>query len=173
MSISRTCFAVAIILGLSAPVAWGQLADPDAQTMYLGKVEVKGQKDIFRTLQQIKVALKRPISVDAADAQTVVCRLLKPLGQEDSEYLDCATNRDLTKQRDATRLRMLTTFGDPLHCSSQCSEEIWLQHLIAVQPDSELRMRVDGHAFRKLMASLPLPADTTVAAPSSASQPSN
>ena len=172
MPISRSCLIVAVVLGLSCSVAWAQFDDPDAQTMFLGKVEVKGQQKIFRTLQQIKVALKRPLSVDAADANVVVCRLVQPLGQPDSAYLDCATNLDFTKQRDATRLRMLATSGDALHCPGKCGEAIWLQNLVAEQPDSRLYMRVDGHAFRKLMDGIPMPEVATVAAPASASQPS-
>ncbi|HEY1772531.1 MAG TPA: hypothetical protein VGH91_04995 [Gammaproteobacteria bacterium] len=173
MSVSRATFAFAMVLVLSAPAAWAYMADPaagsDAETMYLGKIEVKGQKNIVRTLQAIKIALSRPISVDPADAQAIVCRIEKPLG-EVSEYLECATNEDYTKQRDAIHRSMESTFGSPLQCTGRCSEDNWLQHLVAKQADSRIHMRVDGPAFRKLIRGIPVPADTTVVAPASASQ---
>ena len=173
MPIQRVCFTVTVALALAAPAVWGLMADPDQQTWQLGAIEVKGEKNILQTLQGIKAALKRPFSVDPADANVVVCRLDKKLGEE-GEYLTCATNRDYTQQRDATHLALFVSSGQGKgsQCSAKCSAIISLENLVAAAPASRLYMRVDGHAFRKLMDGIPMPEAATVAAPASASQPS-
>ena len=68
----------------------------DVMTLYLGKLPITGQQKIVDTLLAIKVALREPLSDSADKAAKVVCRINKVTG-EMHEYLDCATNRDLSK----------------------------------------------------------------------------
>lgn len=188
----KTAGALALALLLPAPALLA--ADPgqsdqkqETSVMYLGKVPVVGDKNIFLTLQSIKVALMRPVSSSAQDADLVVCRIDRGMS-EALEYLDCDTNRDLSKLRDATQLSYLQAMGKGAGYSNSISEmanqielteELMFQNLIYIQPNHRLHIPINGGNLRKLLDSLPMPSPdqataaapvaATVAAPAAAS----
>lgn len=148
----------ATVLLFSAAV----LAAGDEQpTLYLGKISVTGQQKILSTLKAIKLALHTPFSNDPAHADDMVCRIDKGLGEE-HEYLDCATNRNYTRRRDAVHTAGLTgTTGIPVGGELQM-----FNALIATQPEHSLHVQVQGGALQALLARIP--ADATVVVPAAA-----
>jgi hypothetical protein len=129
-------------------------------TLQLGTVEVQGNQQVLATLQAIKLALKAPYSNDPAHANDPVCRIEKQLG-ETREYLDCATNRDLIKRRDATQLAVeIGTLGVP-------GGSDLLRSFLARQPDHRVHMPVNGAALQDLLTRIP---DAPVAVPATATQ---
>jgi hypothetical protein len=165
-----TTIILAVLIALLATTAWARLADPTGNgepTIYLGKIPVTGQKNIVKTLQAIKIAMKSPFSTDPADADKIVCRINKVLGDA-REYLDCATNRDYIVRRWNTQIRMLSTQSDGGACG-ECQRVIAIRNMLALQPDHRLHVPVNGGSFQKLLDSIQLPAAETVAAPAAAS----
>lgn len=168
--------ALVIIPWLATDAAWGHFADGQspATTMHLGTVDVNGQQDIVRTLQAIKVALKRPFSTRAADANLVVCRINKALGEE-KEYLECATNREYSQRRAASQLQRMVTDPqsrtDPYAGDSgavnpamvEAGIENALQNVVALQPEHHLNVPINASQLQVLLAQLPLPAMATAA----------
>ncbi|MGH8293683.1 MAG: hypothetical protein ACRESA_09475 [Gammaproteobacteria bacterium] len=74
----------------------------------LGKVNVKGTKELIRSLEVVKVALKQPFSSDPAQANTVVCRIIQGHGHVHVEermgaMLECGTNSWYLWRKDACR----------------------------------------------------------------------
>ena len=74
-------------------------SSPDAQppSTELGKINVKGTKELIRSLEVVKVALKQPFSSDPAEANTVVCRIIHGHGhvhvdERMGAVLECGTN---------------------------------------------------------------------------------
>lgn len=140
--------------------------------MYLGRVQVTGEKNIFLTLQSIKVALLRPYSSSPRDADLVVCRIEKSMS-EAVDYLDCDTNRNYAAQRDASQLAFMTAQGrssgggsnqiSEIWNQTLASEEVLLANLVTTQPGHKLHVPVNGGAFRKLLDRLPMPAAGTAA----------
>lgn len=170
-----------LVLMLLCNAASAHLADPandknGEPTLFLGKIAVTGQENIVRTLQAIKVALKAPFSNAPADADKVVCRINKVLG-EAREYLDCASNRDYIRRREATQIAILASASQADQCGGACSAEIKLHNMLDIQPAHRLHVPVNGGSFQKLLDSIPLPepasalapAGTTTAAPGVAS----
>lgn len=146
-----------------AVAAWGHLTDPAASgqpTIYLGKIPVTGQANIVKTLQAIKIALKAPFSNAPADADKVVCRINKVLG-EASEYLDCASNRDFIRRREATQIAILAASSQADQCGGPCSLAIQIHNLVSMQPQHRLHVPVNGGNFQKLLDGIPLPATAT------------
>src|SRR5882724_3238226 len=99
---------LALLFSLSA-----QADDPAANAidnapmvLHLGKLDITGQQKIIDTLLAIKVALHEPVSDDPAVAAKVVCRINKETGTA-LEYLDCATNRDLSLRHEYSQEQML------------------------------------------------------------------
>ncbi len=104
-----------LALLLLATPAWADdTSTKDSEpTLYLGKVSVTGQREIVSTQRAIKTALRAPLSNDPAHADDMVCRISKGLGEQ-HEYLDCATNGNLTRQRNALHTSALVgTYGQP------------------------------------------------------------
>lgn len=140
--------------------------------MYLGRVQVTGEKNIFLTLQSIKVALLRPYSSSPRDADLVVCRIEKSMS-EAVDYLDCDTNRNYAAQRDASQLAFMTAQGrssgggsnqiSEMWNQTLASEEVLLANLVTTQPGHKLHVPVNGSAFRNLLDRLPMPAAGTAA----------
>ena len=100
--------------------------------MYLGNVEVRGQKNITKTLQAIKVALDMPYSNDPKLADMMVCRLEEKAGSHVQQILICGTNRILSKQRAALQMHMtaavlINSHGGPcvsIECYTSVFDEL-------------------------------------------------
>jgi hypothetical protein len=171
----RMPIILAAMMTFVSTAALAHFADPAAgtdggPTLYLGKVAVTGQENIVKTLQAIKVALKAPFSNAPTDADKVVCRINKVLG-EASEYLDCATNRDYIRRREATQISILASASQADQCGGECSAVIAIHNLLSVQPQHRLHVPVNGGGFQKLLDSIPLPAVTTAPAAATGAQP--
>lgn len=74
----------------------------------LGKVNVKAMRELIRSLEVVKVALKQPFSSDPAEANTVVCRIIQSHGHLNVQerigaVLECGTNSWFTWRKDACR----------------------------------------------------------------------
>lgn len=74
----------------------------------LGKVNVKAMRELIRSLEVVKVALKQPFSSDPAQANTVVCRIIQSHGHLQVEermgaVLECGTNSWFMWRKDACR----------------------------------------------------------------------
>ena len=146
----RPIVPVLVLLLSATPVAVRADDAPASSqpTIELGTVEVQGSEKIVAALQAIKVALKTPFSDDPAHANDPVCRIVKQLG-EAREYLDCATNRDYSRRRDATQTAIMSNlYGAPAGADL-------LRGLIAKQPLHELHMPVNGGNLQALLARLP------------------
>lgn len=177
--------ALLIIPWLATDAAWGHFADDQspATTMHLGTVDVNGQQDIVRTLQALKIALKRPFSTRAADADLIVCRINKAMG-EAKEYLECATNREYSQQRAATQLQRMVTdpqaqtdaragdSGAVNRAMVEAGREIALENIIAQQPGRRLNVPVNASQLQELLAQIPLPV-TATAAPAASTAAAN
>jgi hypothetical protein len=126
----------------------------DVPILYLGKLPITGQQQIVDTLVAIKAALKEPLS-DAADkADKVVCRINKGTGSM-HEYLDCATNRDLSATHEYTQEQMLAQRnGLPLNETGQPFQQEF-DGLIAKQPNHRLHIPINGAALQSILDSLP------------------
>lgn len=146
---------VALSLALLLPAAVlvdapASAADPQEPTLQLGKITVSGQYQIVRALRAIKVALHTSFSNDPAHADDVVCRINKALGEQ-HEYLDCATNRNYTRRRDAVHIAGITgTTGLPAGGDIQM-----FNALITAQPEHQLHVPVQGGALQALPARTP------------------
>lgn len=162
----------ALVLGfaLAAPLAATGDDQPKQETtvMYLGKTPITGDRNIFLTLQSIKVALKRPISTSASEENKVVCRINKSMSDA-LDYLDCDTNLHLTQQRDAAQLAYVKAVGRAGKPASQAGfdsntqlaqdSRVVFESLIDNQPNHRLHIPVNAGALRKLLDSLPMPPD--------------
>lgn len=166
--------AVSAAMAAAMPQAWGHRADPapaddQQQTLKLGDIEVKGQENVVKMLQAIKKALRTPYSDSPEHADDLVCRINRKLG-EASKYLDCATNRDYSKRRDATQNGMLAaqseSSGDQSQNTptSEANREVALHNMVITQPDHRLYVPV-GSNFERLLRSISPPSATTASAP--------
>lgn len=173
----RSTAALVLGLVLAAPLSASGDDQPKQETtvMYLGKTPITGDRNIFLTLQSIKVALKRPVSSSASEADKVVCRINKSMADA-LTYLDCDTNRRLTQQRDAAQLAYVQAVGRAGKPASQAGfdantqmaqdSRVVFESLIDNQPNHRLHIPVNEGALRKLLDSLPMPpggADTNPA----------
>ena len=166
----RSAAALVLGLALAAPLAASGDDQPKQETtvMYLGKTPITGDRNIFLTLQSIKVALKRPVSSTASEADKVVCRINKSMADA-LTYLDCDTNRRLTQQRDAAQMAYLQAVGRAGKPASQAGfdantqmaqdSRVVFESLIDDQPNHRLHIPVNEGALRKLLDSLPMPPD--------------
>lgn len=171
----KTAVALALAALLAAPLA-ATADDTSGQktettVMYLGKTPITGDANIFHVLQSIKVALMRPYSTKAADANLVVCRINRAMS-EALEYLDCDFNRDYTQLRDQSQMSFLAAVG---HAGKQSSQGdfnslgqsaddsvVIFESLINIQPNHRLHIPINGGNLMKLLNSLPMPTDETV-----------
>ena len=177
---SKTYLKIAGALALAALLAAPLAATADDDTsgpktettvMYLGKTPITGDANIFHVLQSIKVALMRPYSTKAADANLVVCRINRAMS-EALEYLDCDFNRDYTQLRDQSQMSFLAAVGhagkqnsqgdfNPLGQSMDDSMVVF-EDLINIQPNHRLHIPINGGNLMKLLNSLPMPTSETV-----------
>jgi len=162
----KSAALLALFLALPALAARADdQKDPDGQTpvMYLGKVPITGNKNIFLTLQSIKVALQRPYSSRPGDVNLVVCRINHVTGER-LKYLDCDFNGDYTRQRDESQLAAIDAhsrgdqatiaMGDAI---SETAGFLMFQNLIAVQPNHRLHIPINGGNLMKLLNTIPMP----------------
>lgn len=170
-----TAFAfcwIFVIVATHVPSA--SAADVDSQTLaqsiYLGRVEVHGQKNIIEALQAIKIGLQLPYSSDPKMANVVVCRLVPEAGSHITDYLICGTNRNLAKRRDALHRVMSTAiaqYSDPLGCfSNACYGQVFdaINQVLSGQPSYILNQRVSGAALRGMLDKIPYPTWWTTSA---------
>lgn len=152
------CMSLALVLSLGTATGPLHAADaPDTQpTLHLGTIEVRGAAQIVAALRVIKIALRTPFSDDPAHADDPVCRIQKQLG-ETREYLDCATNRDFRRRREATQVAITVgSIGVP------DGADIF-RAFIAKQPEHHLHLPVNGGNLQALLARIP--DDATLVAP--------
>ncbi len=149
-----------------------QAAQYDNIVMYLGKVEVRGQENIIKTLQAIKVGLQQPYSTDPKLANVVVCRLQDAAGSHLKQWLTCGTNRNLAANRGYLQTAMLVTAqdtdagqdgGDPgsITCAtSGCYTEEFSVFNEALEslPGQYLHTLVNEAGLRSLLQKIPYPA---------------
>jgi hypothetical protein len=146
MTMKHSFLTLHLVLAAASPAFAADTPEQGA-TLQLGSISVTGEK-VVATLREIKAALKRPLSGEAEHANEVVCRIEKQMG-EAREYLDCATNMDFGRRRDATRTSIMAgTWGVPGGSNP-------LDYYVAAQPDRHLRVPVNGGALQALLARLP------------------
>lgn len=175
MRINRSSYVLAII-GLGALCALPAMARMDGSpaatedknmVIYLGNVEVRGQENITKTLQAIKVALDMPYSNDPKLADMMVCRLEEKAGSHVQQILVCGTNRILSKQRAALQMHMtaavlINSHGGPcvsIECYTGVFDE--LNASIDKMPGHYLKTTVDGTALHGLLQQVPYPPKAT------------
>ena len=172
----KSAGALALAAFLAAPLMAAADDDSSGQktettVMYLGKTPITGDANIFHVLQSIKVALMRPYSSKAADANLVVCRINRSMS-EALEYLDCDFNRDYTQLRDLSQMSFMAAVG---HAGKQSSQgdfnslgqsmddsTVIFESLINIQPNHRLHIPINGGNLMKLLNSLPMPTNETV-----------
>ncbi|HVC37549.1 MAG TPA: hypothetical protein VNF46_04015 [Gammaproteobacteria bacterium] len=141
-----------------------QTAQDDNTTMYLGKIEVHGEKNIEKTLQGIKIGLEQPYSSDPKLADVVVCRIENQAGSHVKQWLTCGTNRTLAEQRSAIHTGMLSTVAAGSQIGSSCVRADCYENVIGVLnetlnslPGNYLHTSVNGPALHKLLEKIPYP----------------
>ena len=145
--------AAILMLPLASLPAQADEAD-DVAVLYLGKLPITGKQQIVDTLLAIKKALKEPLSDDPAKASAVVCRINKGTGDM-REYLDCATNKDLSIRHEYTQEQMLARRnGLPNNEYGETLQQDF-DGLIAAQPNHRLHVPINGGALQALLADLP------------------
>lgn len=178
---------IALVMLAPRSSAQGNAPDPSAQggdvVMYLGKVEVRGQKGIIETLQAIKVGLHQPYSTDPRLANVVVCRLQDEAGSHLKQWLTCGTNRNLTANREYLQTAMISTAqysdanqgddGGGATCMTRgCYTNEFTVFNTALNnlPGHYLHTLVNEAALRSLLQKIPYPApqQTPTSAPSAA-----
>ncbi|HVA54281.1 MAG TPA: hypothetical protein VNI53_00555 [Gammaproteobacteria bacterium] len=157
-----------------------QTAQDDNAIMYLGKIEVKGEKNIVKTLQAIKIGLQMPYSTDPKLADVVVCRIENQTGSHVKQWLICGTNRTLAQQRSAMNTAMITAVAGESQFGSSCTSSGCYEQVFAVLnetlnslPGNYLHTSVNGPALHGLLEKIPYPqgyspAPTSTTAPSPA-----
>ncbi len=146
-----------------------QAAQDSNAVMYLGKVEVRGQQKIIKTLQAIKVALREPYSTDPKLANVMVCRLQDEAGSHIKQWLICGTNRNLSANRENLQTAMTSVAAQNTGsnqdnsmgaCMGNCTTATTqvLQETVNGQPGQYLHTLVNGSEFRSLLRRIPSPA---------------
>lgn len=84
----------------------------NSKSVQLGKVNVNGIRELVRSLQTVKVALKEPFSSSADKANVTVCRFIHGAGHTSAEErmgasLDCGSNSWYTWRKDACHLALM------------------------------------------------------------------
>ncbi|MGH8362214.1 MAG: hypothetical protein ACRESQ_02555 [Gammaproteobacteria bacterium] len=165
-----------LLLPLAAIAAYGppqesnaaQAAQNNNIVLHLGKIKVKGQKQIIKTLQAIKVALNQPESSDPKLQNVVVCRLTNDIGSHANQILTCATNRTLATRRRVTQLGFIT----PIPAGGGESARITvLNEYLQGVPSNIMHVPVNGSALRALLEKILLPATQATAPPAASSHP--
>lgn len=156
MRLKAVLAGTAMLLSLSAVPAMADDSAPqgDVPILYLGKLPITGQQHIVDTLLAIKAALKEPLSGAADKADKVVCRINKGTGDM-REYLDCATNRDLSARHEYTQEQMLARRNGLAPGEYEEATQQDFDGLIAAQPNHQLHVPINGAALLAVLDSLP------------------
>ena len=126
----------------------------DVPILYLGKLPITGQQKIVDTLLAIKFALREPRSDYPAKANAVVCRISKGTGTM-QEFLDCATNKDLSARHEYSQEQMLVrSNGLPSNEYGEALQQDF-DGLVAAQPNHRLHVPINGGNLQALLARLP------------------
>ena len=142
----------------------GPAARDQSVTLHLGKITVRGERQIVKALQIIKLGLRQPYSSDPKLANVVVCRMHDKVGSHVIQVLICGTNANLAKRRTAFQI---ATLGVIAQCGNNCGLQNYANgwnEVLADQPGQVLDTRVNGAALRALLAKVPLPAPKTAPA---------
>ena len=145
--------AAILMLPLASLPAQADDAD-DVAVLYLGKLPITGKQKIVDTLLAIKKALKEPLSDSPDKAELVVCRINKDTGSM-REYLDCATNKDLSIRHEYTQEQMLSRRNGLAPGEYGEATQMDFDGLIAAQPNHRLHVPINGGALQALLADLP------------------
>lgn len=162
-------------------------AAPDDQTViYLGKVAVAGEREIYEAMQDIKLALDQPLSTDPKLADVVVCRITDDIGSHAKQLLICGTNRVLNQKKEILQTVMSTSLadtdapsgGDHVQGSSTaCATEGCYQDTFSILNQSlnvtrrhYMKQQVNGASLHALLARIPYPA-APQAAPAASTLP--
>ena len=91
-------------------------------TMELGKVNVKAMRELVKTMQQVKVALKRPYDNNPKHVDDMVC-LLHPVSfRHNQEVLECGNQGWFSSRRDITQRALAGASGDWQRAANADSE---------------------------------------------------
>ena len=151
------CLSLLVVLPTTVSAATGPTHHPALQpVIQLGKVTVRGEKQIIETLQAIKIALNQPNSTNPKLANVVVCRIRSKMGSHVVKLLTCATNRNLNQRRDNTLLAMDNALASPGGCAIACVVNS-LNEALAAQRFHVLRIPVNEGALQALLARVPMP----------------
>jgi len=160
---TRTRYQIAMTSGAMLALLFSLSAQADdtanaidnaPMVLHLGKLDITGQQKIIDTLLAIKMALHEPVSDSPAVADKVVCRINKETGTA-LEYLDCATNRDLSMRHEYSQEQMLARrTGLPTGGYGEALQQDF-DGLIASQPNHRLHVPVKGAALLSILNSLP------------------
>jgi hypothetical protein len=129
------------------------------QTANLGKINVTALRELVKTLQVVKVALKQPLSSDPAQANTVVCRIITGHGHLHVEermgaVLKCFSNSWYFWQQDACHNAGIAQCASGLEGSAYKRPGAWVS-------DRTLNFQQLMH-FRQLLKDLPEPGEGEV-----------
>ena len=184
LTASTLCASLAVIPKLASAQehAQTQTTQDSNAVMYLGKVEVSGQKNIIKALQAIKVGLREPYSTDPKLADVVVCRLEDEAGSHIKQWLTCGTNRNLAANRDNLHTAMAVSAQDSNDpgsmgmCMTDCYTQVFstFRETLNSQPRQYLHTLVNGPGLRSLLERVPYPAaqqSLTAAPPASTHRP--
>lgn len=128
--------------------------------IYLGSIAIDGQRQIFQTLQDIKVALEQPFSSDPRLADVMVCRLADELGSHAKQVLICGTNRTLAQNRELVRTVIAASISTGNGCGPDgCGMPLVgvLDQSVNSLPHLYLMQQVNGPSLQALLASIPYP----------------
>ena len=157
---NRILIAFILISGLPGAFAQSnavsQNAGNDQPVIQLGKIQVKGEKQIIKVLQSIKIALRQPYSSDPRLANVVVCRIENDIGSHAKQLLVCGTNRTLAKRRDRIQTALTVMLSAPTPGGEQAEVSV-LQEMLESLPDNYLHAPVNGPALRALLKKIPDP----------------
>ncbi len=154
LSLPPTALALA---GPAQSTASPQATQNDHATLQLGKVEVKGQRQIIKTLQAIKVALRQPESSDPKLANVVVCRITNNISSHASQLLVCATNRTLSQRRHATQIAMRIACPSMTCDIGQVAASDTLTPVLMNFQDRVMSVSVNGAALKAVLEKIPDP----------------
>jgi hypothetical protein len=171
---------ICIVFSIAILPAFGAFGDSaanpqgdDAVSIQLGKVSVKGQRQVLRALQAIKVGLHTPLSGAKKDRNKIVCRIEEGLGSHAHQILTCAPNWVLTKQRMEIQTNIMAVRGSvPSGATAAIQAQEVLESLTATQPQHEFSLEVTSN-FRPFLDRLPdlPPAASTLVPAAKPSQP--
>lgn len=154
--IIRILIAFTLLLGYTAATFaqsnnTSQAPGSEQPVMQLGKIQVKGEKQIIKLLQTIKVALRQPYSSDPKLANVVVCRITNDIGSHAVQLLTCDTNRTHAKRKALYQTAMMTPIPNHGNRADVLTE------FLSMMPSNRLQAPVNGPELRALLKKIPDP----------------